>query len=204
MVKHPANNPANGRVFNGFTAEAHYCLSCGHALEIRNIGGEERKACPNCSFVFWGNYSIGVGALVIKDEKILLVRRAQNPGKGLWTNPGGFIEQHEPIEKSIIREVYEETGITSKVNGIIALGDLPRDVHNVYIAFAMDYVDGYPQPDHVEVDGAGFFSLKEMESMNVADFTRKLATFAFEKPSHGLISNSKPEKGHELYQVHSF
>ena len=101
---------------------AHYCLTCGHQLEIRNIGGEERKACPECSYVFWGNYSIGVGALILKDEKMLLVRRSQEPGKGLWTNPGGYIEQHEPIEECIIREVYEETGITSKVNGIVALG----------------------------------------------------------------------------------
>ncbi len=94
---------------------AHYCLTCGHQLEIRNIGGEERKACPECSYVFWGNYSIGVGALILKDEKMLLVRRSQEPGKGLWTNPGGYIEQHEPIEECIIREVYEETGIYSKV-----------------------------------------------------------------------------------------
>ncbi|WP_461176453.1 NUDIX domain-containing protein [Virgibacillus ainsalahensis] len=52
-----------------------------------------------------------------------LVRRRQEPGKGKWTNPGGYIEQHEPIENSIIREVHEETGITSKVNGIIAVRD---------------------------------------------------------------------------------
>jgi ADP-ribose pyrophosphatase YjhB (NUDIX family) len=185
----------------GYNMEAHYCLSCGHSLEIRNVGGENRKACSNCEFVFWGNYSIGVGALIIKDEKILLVRRCQNPGKGLWTNPGGFIEQHEPIENSIIREVFEETGITSKVNGIIALGDLPRDIHNVYIAFSMDFVEGNPQPDNVEVDGAGFFSQNEMESMNVAGLTRQLANAAFENPSHGLISDTKPVSGHELYRV---
>lgn len=169
--------------------EVRYCLSCGHQLEIRNIGGEDRKACPNCSYVFWGNYSIGVGALIIKDEKILLVRRSQNPGKGLWTNPGGYIEQHESIEKTIIREVVEETGITAKVNGIIAVGDMPRDVHNVYLVFLMDYVEGDPKPDNVEVDGAGFFSLEEMDSMNVAELTRELASIAFEQPSHGLKAN---------------
>ncbi|BCJ85616.1 NUDIX domain-containing protein [Effusibacillus dendaii] len=184
--------------------EAHYCLSCGQRLEIRSIGGENRKACPSCSFVFWGNYSIGVGALIMKDEKILLVRRCQDPGKGLWTNPGGYIEQYEPIEKSIVREVLEETGISSRVNGIIALGDLPRDVHNVYIVFLMEYLEGQPQPDKDEVDEAGFFSLNDMESMNVADLTRRLAHIAFQKPSHGLMADSKPMislPGYGLYRV---
>ncbi|MDQ7860940.1 NUDIX domain-containing protein [Peribacillus frigoritolerans] len=45
------------------------------------------------------------------------------------------MEQYESIEKTIIREVKEETGIISSVNGIIALGDLPSKVHNVYLAF---------------------------------------------------------------------
>ncbi|PLT32720.1 hypothetical protein CUU64_17575 [Bacillus sp. V5-8f] len=117
---------------------ANYCLACGTYLETRNINQVDRKACPECDFVFWGNYSIGVGALIIKDNKILLVRRSQNPGRGLWTNPGGYIEQFERIEETIKREVFEETGITSKVNGIIALGDFPKDVHTVYIVFLMD------------------------------------------------------------------
>ncbi|TWI59843.1 NUDIX domain-containing protein [Halalkalibacter nanhaiisediminis] len=184
--------------------EAQYCLSCGTHLEIRNMGGEDRKACPSCSFVFWGNYSIGVGALIMKDHKILLVRRSQEPGKGLWTNPGGYIEQHEPIEKSIVREVFEETGVTAKVRGIVAAGDMPRNVHNVYLVFLMDYVEGEPKPDNVEVDGAGFYSIEEMESMNVAGLTRRLADIAFSSPSQGLIPDPNPVEslpGYGLYRI---
>lgn len=179
-------------VKGGDYMEARFCLSCGQRLEVRSMGGENRKACPSCSFVFWGNYSIGVGALIMKDKKILLVRRCQEPGKGLWTNPGGYIEQYEPIEKSIVREVYEETGIKSRVKGIVAIGDLPRNVHNVYLVFLMDYIEGHPQADKVEVDDAGFFSQNDMELMDVADLTRRLACIAFEQPSYGLISDTKP------------
>ncbi len=75
------------------------------------------------------------------------------------------------------------------MNGIIAVGDMPRDVHNVYLVFLMDYVEGDPQPDNVEVDGAGFYSLEEINSMNVAELTRELARIAFEQPSHGLKAN---------------
>ena len=170
-------------------------------VEIRNIGGENRKACSNCDFVFWGNYSIGVGALIIKDEKILLVRRCQNQEKVCGPIQAGLSNSTNRLKMVLIREVFEETGITSKVNGIIALWGFTRDIHNVYIAFSMDYVEGNPQPDNVEVDGAGFFSLNEMESINVAGLTRQLATTAFENPSHGLISDTKPVSGHELYRV---
>lgn len=176
-----------------------YCSNCGVKLEVRVINEEERKACPNCSFVHWGNYSVSVGALVIKDEKMLLVRRKHNPGKGKWTNPGGYIEQTELIEQSVIREVLEETGITTKVKSIVMLGDYPGRVHNIYIGFMMEYVEGQPQPDEVEVDGADFFSLQEMELMDVADMTRGLANIVFEYQSGGLTSNSLPKTAFNGY-----
>ena len=181
--------------------KVNYCLSCGHSLEIRKIGGESRRACPNCSYVFWGNYSIGVGALVMKDQKILLIRRSQNPGKGKWTNPGGFIEQHESIEQTVIREVYEETGIITRVKGIVALRDLPSEVHNVYLVFSMNYIEGKPRADNVEVDSAGFYSRKEIETMNVAKLTKELINVAFDNPSYGLISNANQIADYEIHRI---
>jgi ADP-ribose pyrophosphatase YjhB (NUDIX family) len=142
--------------------------------------------------VYWGNYSIGVGALVVKDGKVLLVRRAQEPGKGYWTNPGGYIEQLEPIAETIEREVLEESGIRAVVQNVVAIRDQPRNIHNVYIAFSMEYVAGEPAPDGVEVDAAGFFSLQEMETMNVAGFTRWLVDVALHGQTVGLAIDEKP------------
>jgi ADP-ribose pyrophosphatase YjhB (NUDIX family) len=184
--------------------EARYCMSCGHKLELRDFDGTTRPACVSCSFVHWGNYSIGVGALVIKDSRILLVRRAQNPGMGYWTNPGGYIEQLEPIEATIVREVEEEAGIRAVVKSVVALRDQPRAIHNVYIAFAMEYVDGEPVPDGVEVDAAGFYSLEEMAEMNVAGFTRWLVDVAFRGKSEGLALDREPVvplEGYGLFRV---
>ncbi|WP_315970531.1 NUDIX hydrolase [Paenibacillus sp. PAMC21692] len=172
--------------------EVKFCSACGSAMEYREMDGHSRQACTTCSFVHWGSYSIGVGALVKKDDKMLLVRRAQNPGKGFWTNPGGYIEQLEPIEETIVREVMEESGIEAVVTGVAALRDQPRDIHNVYIAFAMDYVGGEPRPDDYEVDAAGFFTLDEMAEMNVAPFTRWLADIAFRGQSAGLLKDTAP------------
>ncbi len=184
--------------------EAKFCSSCGHELETRDIDGTLRKACTQCSFVHWGNYSIGVGALVVKDDKVLLVRRAQDPGKGYWTNPGGYIEQLEPIHETIRREVLEESGIEAIVRGIVALRDQPRSIHNLYVAFSMDYVSGEPVPDGFEVDAAGFYSLEEMETMNVASFTKWLVDVALRGKSDGLALDRDPVvplEGYGLFRI---
>lgn len=184
--------------------EVNYCSACGGKMETRDVGGTPRRACTQCSFVYWGNYSIGVGALVVNDGKVLLVRRAQEPGKGFWTNPGGYIEQLEPIEETIVREVREESGIEARVKGIIALRDQPRSIHNIYIAFEMDYVGGEPIPDGVEVDAAGFYSLDVIEAMNVAPFTQWLVDVALNGSMDGLAIDRNPVtslNGNGLFRV---
>ncbi|MEV5030712.1 NUDIX hydrolase [Paenibacillus sp. LPE1-1-1.1] len=184
--------------------EAKFCMACGHELETRDVDGTMRRACTSCSFVHWGNYSIGVGALVVKDDKILLVRRAQEPGKGKWTNPGGYIEQLEPIQDTVQREVFEECGVQAIVKNIVALRDQPRSIHNLYVAFEMEYVGGEPVPDQVEVDAAGFFTLEELESMDVASFTQWLVDVAFHGRSEGLRVDSDPVvplAGYGLFRV---
>lgn len=173
-------------------ATVNYCSNCGAKLAEREIDGTLRLVCPECDFVHWGSYSVGVGALLVRDGKVLLVRRAQNPGKGYWTNPGGYIEQHEPIRATIEREVEEEAGVVGRAVGIVAVRDQPRDIHNVYLAFAMEYVSGEPKPDGYEVDAAGFFGPEEMETMNVAPFTRWLVDVAFKSPVSGLTVDEEP------------
>lgn len=160
---------------------------------MRHLGGADRFACTGdeCDFVHWGNYSIGVGALVVRDGKILLVRRAIQPGKGNWTNPGGYIEQHEPIAETIVREVFEESGIRAAVREIVAVRDQPRDVHNIYIAFLMDYIEGEPIADGLEADGAGFYSPEEMEGMPVASFTKWLVNIAWKHTA--AVTGLKPD-----------
>jgi ADP-ribose pyrophosphatase YjhB (NUDIX family) len=60
-----------------------------------------------------------VGA-IIRDEsgRVLLVRRANEPGRGLWSLPGGRIEPDEAEEAAVVREVLEETGLAVRVEGL--------------------------------------------------------------------------------------
>ena len=54
---------------------------------------------------------VGVGAVVIHDGKVLLVRRGQEPLKGEWSLPGGALELGETLQQGVVREVLEETGL---------------------------------------------------------------------------------------------
>ncbi len=68
----------------------------------------------------------GVGAVLIRENRVLLVKRRHEPGKGLWSIPGGIVEVGEPVEEAIVREVKEETGFNIKV-------EEPLDVTDVII-----------------------------------------------------------------------
>lgn len=54
---------------------------------------------------------VGVGAIVLGDDKVLLVRRGREPSKGLWSIPGGLVELGEGVRDAVKREVMEETGL---------------------------------------------------------------------------------------------
>jgi 8-oxo-dGTP diphosphatase len=54
---------------------------------------------------------VGVGAVIIQNDKILLEKRKNDPGRGKWSIPGGLVELGESLEQTVIREVQEETGL---------------------------------------------------------------------------------------------
>jgi ADP-ribose pyrophosphatase YjhB (NUDIX family) len=66
----------------------------------------------------------GVGAIVVGSKGVLLVRRDKDPGKGLWSIPGGGVEIGETQEMSILREVAEETGVQCEILELVSTADL--------------------------------------------------------------------------------
>lgn len=66
--------------------------------------------CPECGLAQFFGPVAAVGALIVDHaDRLLLVRRARDPGKGRWGLPGGFVDRGETVEEALQREVHEET-----------------------------------------------------------------------------------------------
>jgi mutator protein MutT len=71
---------------------------------------------------------VGVGAVIVDDGKVVLVRRRHEPLKGHWSLPGGTVEVGETLEAALAREMLEETGLTVDVGPVIEVFDrITRD-----------------------------------------------------------------------------
>jgi ADP-ribose pyrophosphatase YjhB (NUDIX family) len=64
---------------------------------------------------------LGVGAVIFKDDKVLLIERGKEPLKGWWTLPGGLVETGERLECAVRREVMEETGLEVHPEAAVAI-----------------------------------------------------------------------------------
>lgn len=94
-----------------------YCPQCGGELEERLLkpGEPLRLVCKACAFVFYIDPKLAVIGLVPLNRGLVLVRRAINPGYGLWVVPGGFVDVGETLEEAVVRETLEETRLQVEV-----------------------------------------------------------------------------------------
>ncbi|MHA1443371.1 MAG: NUDIX domain-containing protein [Candidatus Hodarchaeales archaeon] len=69
---------------------------------------------------------LGVGGVVIHEEKVLLVKLTYGPAKGMWLIPGGLVDCGETLQEAVKREIYEETGVLVQPAGIIGVRDMVR------------------------------------------------------------------------------
>jgi 8-oxo-dGTP diphosphatase len=85
---------------------------------------------------------VGASALIVRDGKILLVRRAREPYKGMWSFPGGKLEPGEGVRDTVRREVREETGLEIEVGRVAGLHDEFAVGRYVIIAFHCEVTGG--------------------------------------------------------------
>lgn len=93
-----------------------------------------------------------VGALCVRDNKILMAKRNIHPRKGYWTLPAGFMENAETVKVGALRETFEETGSEAKVKMPYTMFSLPHinQIHFFYLADLLDENYG-PTPESIEV-----------------------------------------------------
>jgi ADP-ribose pyrophosphatase YjhB (NUDIX family) len=90
-----------------------YCPYCGKELRFEQVrfGEPLRQVCSACGQIHYRNAKPSVSALILHNSRVLLMQRKQEPMKGQWDFPGGFLEEDEHPKQGIIRECAEEIGL---------------------------------------------------------------------------------------------
>jgi len=137
--------------------EPRFCPACGLPVEVRLLEADHRPrlVCPG-GHVTWRNPRIVVGTLPVESGRVFLARRAIDPGIGLWTYPGGFLEIGEAAQEGARRETEEETELRVTVGGLIGVYSRP-EVGVVTVIYEATVVGGRPAPaaETTEVRGFG-------------------------------------------------
>lgn len=111
--------------------------------------------CPDCGFVFYQGPKLVAGAIFEMDGGIVLVQRDIEPGRGLWTFPGGFVEQGERAEAAAEREVLEECGLEIEAGDILGLYSYGVQVPAIAV-YTARVIGGEPTPLDETMDVRGF------------------------------------------------
>ena len=131
--------------------------------------------------VIQDNYFASIGVIVLKENKILLVRHTYGSAAGKLLNPGGFIKQNELPTDAVKREVLEETGIIVNPVGMLSIRCAPK---NWYMVFLAEYISGEPKSDGDENSEVIFMDCDELLQRDDATDTVKtlLKTALSKKP----------------------
>ena len=125
-----------------------FCPLCSGTLESRLLkkGDPARLVCTACGYVVYFDPKVAVGTIIsMPNNEIVLVRRAIEPGYGLWVFPGGYVDRGEVVTDAALREAREEAGLEIRLDGLISIYSYPRrldhDEESIEIAtFSADQV----------------------------------------------------------------
>lgn len=143
--------------------EIKFCPRCGTSVTQTERFGRQRPTCPRCDWVYFADPKVAAAVLVEEDGRVLLVRRVNEPFRGLWTLPAGFVDAGEDPARAAERECFEETGLrihTTKVLDIFAGREHPRGADFV-IVYLAEVLDGKPVAGD-DADQVGWFSRSQL------------------------------------------
>lgn len=126
--------------------------------------------------------SVCVGAVAIDDNRLLLVRRRNEPGLGSWSVPGGRVEPGETVQEAVVRELLEETGVEGVCTGLIGVVErIGDDHHFVILDYAVEVLAPATPEAASDAVEARWVPLHDVADLDLVD---GLAEFLHE---HGVI-----------------
>lgn len=113
--------------------------------------------------------TVGAGAIVVRAQRLLLVRQTYGWAQGHWLIPNGGLQPGETLAQAALRELSEETGLRGSAGALRAVRSLASPLgSDTFLALTVDAPDGDPRPDEQEVDAAHFFSRAEIGALAAA------------------------------------
>ncbi len=148
--------------------QINYCLKCGLELSTKRDEGRERYYCNDCEEFRYRNSVPVAGVFVVKNNRVLLIKRGGNPNKGLWSYPAGYLEYDEKPETGAVRELKEETGLSAPENKLKLVATIHLEHPDKYVvgnAYAVSslFTSGVLNPGDDALD-AKFWTPEEMEN----------------------------------------
>jgi len=144
---HPSNEASRllESVDHPPSPEFRFCPVCGGRLASFNLKASEpeRLVCTRCDFVFYLDPKVVACVILELDGKILLLRRAIDPQKGLWVMPGGYVDRGEVVAQAAMRETEEECGLKTALEGLVGVYSYPGKTE-VIVVFKGRRVGGEP------------------------------------------------------------
>jgi 8-oxo-dGTP diphosphatase len=131
---------------------------------------------------------LAVSAAIIRDGKVVIVRRGAGVATGIYTLPGGVVEAGETVREAVVREVREEIGMTIEplepagYREMIAQdADGRVKQHFVILCFAARWIAGEPVPDLTEITEAEWRFPAEVDRLKTTDGLREIIDRAMEQ-----------------------
>jgi 8-oxo-dGTP diphosphatase len=151
-----------------------FCPRCAMDVMREQKFGRLRPVCPRCGWIHFIDPKVAAAVLIEQDGRVLLVRRANEPFRGLWTLPAGFVDGDEDPALAAERECMEETGLivrTKRVYDVIAGQEHERGADFI-IVYEAEIVSGILIPAD-DADAAEWFRRDDLPSL-AFDATRKV------------------------------
>lgn len=140
-----------------------FCPYCGTPTETQFIFGAERPVCPACGWRYFADPKVAVAVVVLADDLVLLDRRVNEPHRGMWSMPAGFVDAYEDPVRAAERECLEETGLVVQVTGLLDVLSGREHPHgsDILIVYTAEVVGGALQAGD-DADQVGFFPLDHL------------------------------------------
>jgi ADP-ribose pyrophosphatase YjhB (NUDIX family) len=153
--------------------EIKFCPQCGNAVERRQAYGAERPVCPQCGRVHFADPKVAVGLVITRAGQLLLVRRGNDPEKGKWSVPAGFVDAGEDPARAAEREALEETGLQVRITGLLDVHGRQGDTEgaDILIVYRAEVVGGTLRPGDDAAE-AGYFSPEALPELAFASTRR--------------------------------